>query len=489
MRIKYVIPAFLLFLLAVSAAAVDKSASIEQYHSKGSKRTYQFFVREQQIGTLESKFNGTATFDGVKAYEFSEKLDIDFTPMGQDYRLHAENRHFVDQKGFYVGDDMKLVFGGQSQSLYLKKTMDSLTGYYIANDQRQDISRSMPEQFFAVDNYMIDQLETFLAFQDIKVGDTIETTAIIPQVMATSPVNFAVEDYKMVRYGDVFDSAYVCRFFQPSGQIVYFTKDKRIVRVDQTSQNLTVILKESPLEKMTPPKQPFSFINFIKRIPIYLVFLILGIIFSSALIWKYHRKPDIYIIFVLGGLMYPALHLTQFPLQKWYSAQYVLPGMQAGGSLYLYAAIIALFAGFIQMTLKFIPIGILSLWKRPKQSLAVALGVFCGFGFGLYEACSMTGALYQAGKLVVFSWPVFHQIFALIFHMTSGAALGYGHNRGFKYLFAGWGIMALISAAANYMFVFLNKGILDTGVHELLVAGIYLFTLLAVFIMIKRSRA
>ncbi|MEW5925484.1 MAG: hypothetical protein AB1746_15995, partial [Candidatus Zixiibacteriota bacterium] len=382
----------------------------------------------------------------------------------------------------------KLVFGDQLQSLYLKKNKDSLTGYYIANDQRQEISRPMPEPLFAADNYMIDQLEAFLAFQDISVGDTISSTIIIPQVMATSAVNFAVEDYRLVRYGNVFDSAYVCHFFQPIEQMVYFTKDKRIVRLEQTSQNLTVILKESPLEKMTPPKQPFSFIDFIKRIPIYLVFLILGIIFSSAFIWKYYRKPEIYVIFVLGGLIYPALHLTQFPLQKWYSAQYVLPGMQAGGSIYLYAAIIALIAGLIQMTLKLIPISIMSFWKRPKQPLAVALGVFCGFGFGLYEACSVTGAVYQAGKLAVFSWPIFHQIFAIIFHMISGAALGYGINRGFRHLFVVWSILILVSTAANYMFVFLNKGILDAGAHELLVAAIFLITLLVVYIMVKRAR-
>ena len=485
---KYFVQALLLTLLAVSAMAVEKSTSIEQYRSKGSKRIYQFFIKDQQIGTLESKFNGTATFDGVKAYEFSEKLDIDFTPMGQDYRLNLQNKHFVDTKGLYVGDDMKLVFGGQTQSLYLKKTDDGLTGYYIANDQKQDISRPMPEQYFAVDNYMIDQLEAFLAFQDIKIGDTIETSIIIPQVMATSTVNLVVEDYKMMRYGDVFDSAYVCHFFQPSGQTVYFTKDKRIIRVDQTSQNMTIILKESPLEKMKMPAQPFAFMDFVKRIPIYLVFLILGIIFSSALIWKYHRKPEIYIVFVLGGLIYLAMHLTQFPLQRWYSAEYALPGMRAGGSIYSYAAVIALMAAFVQVTLILIPVGIMSVWKKPKQSLAVALGVFCGFGFGLYEAGSVTGALYQAGKLAVLSWPVFHQSFALIFHMTTGAALAYGINRGFKHLLLWWVILVLVSTLANYMFVFLNKGIFDTGVHELLLAGIYLFTLLAVFIMIQRAR-
>ncbi len=468
--------------------AVEKSASLEQYRSKGSKRTYQFFIKDQKIGTLESRFNGKTTFDDIGAFGFSEKLDIDFTPMGQDYRLHVENMHFVDKGGYYIGDDMKLVFGDQIQTLYLKRTDDSLSGYFIANDRRQDVSRPMPEPLFSGDNYMIDQLECFLAFQDIAVGDTIGGTIFVPQVLATSAIELVVEDYQMVRYGNLFDSAYVCHFFQPSEQTAYFTKDKRLIRIEQPSQNLSIILLENPLDRGTTPAKPFAFIDFIKRLPIYLVFIIFGIIFASSFIWKYHKKYEIYVIFVLGGIIYLLLHLTQFPLQKWYGMQYMLPGMQAGRSLFLYAAVIALIPALIQTTLKLIPIVILYILRKPAQSFSVALGVFCGLGFGLYEACAMTGASYQTGRLAVLSWPVFHQLFALIFHMTSGAALGYGINRGIGHLLGIWGVLVLIHTITNYMFVFLQKGIFDVGVFELLVAFIDLLLLLAVFVMIKWAR-
>jgi RsiW-degrading membrane proteinase PrsW (M82 family) len=182
------------------------------------------------------------------------------------------------------------------------------------------------------------------------------------------------------------------------------------------------------------------------------------------------------------------LFLTQFPLQKWYSDVHIFPGLNSGGSLFYYAIFSALISAVIQELLKLIPIVLVFLWKRPKQFLSVSLGVFCGLGFGIYEACSVTGAMYQSGAITIHSWAVFERIFSIIFHATTGAALGYGINRGFKHLAIIWLTMVAVHSFSSYLVVFLQKGIFDVVIFELFTALIYLLLVLGVYIMIKMAR-
>jgi len=488
MRFRFLIPALLVLVIAVNAVAVTNINPIDKYYPDGLKRLYLFHINEKQVGTLEIKFDGSAKFENQKAYRFTEKLKLDYAPLGQPYNLEIENRHYVDIDGFYIGDDMKLVFDRQSQELYLHKTDDSLLGYYVANKQRQDVAQAMPGSFFSFENNMLDQYELFLAARDISLGDTITDNIILPQTMMTMPVRLVVEDYQFVKYGEVYDSAYVCHFLQPSNQLAYITRDNKLIRVDLPAQDMTIMLSESPLEKMAPKKQAFGFSDFIKRLPIYLVYLILGIIFVSAFIWRYHKSPLVYISFVLGGAVFTVVGLTQIPLQKWYSLNYLIPHVQAGDSLYFYGIIIPLISGLIQETLKLIPIALLCLWRSPKQMYAVAVGVFCGLGFGLYEAGSLTGAAYQSGAVAIFSWPVFESIFAIIFHITGGAAMGYGLNRGFKHTVGIWLMLVLVHSFSSYLIVFRQTGAIDIGIFGLLTALIDLILLLGVYFMIKNAR-
>jgi len=488
MRYRIVLLTLLLAALFINGWAVEKSGSLEEYRDEGSKRIYQITINETPIGSLESVFEGDSKFENSPVYRFTEKLDLDFTSLGQSYSLQIDNKHYVDENGFYAGDDMTLIMGGQSQQLYLSKTDDSLLGYYVTNQPRQDVAQPMPGRIFSADNNMFGQYEMFLAFKDFELGDTISDTVFVPQAMMTAEVQIVIEDFGYVKYGELYDSAYACHYYKPSEMIAYFTRDKKLIRLDQTAQNLRAILSESPLDKAAPKKQPFGIRDFIKRIPLYLVYLILGIIFSSAFIWRYHKKPLIYIALILGGVVFPVLSVTQFPLQKWYSLTYLIPHVQGGGSLYLYGIVLPLLSGLIQETLKLIPIALIFFWRRPKQLYSVAVGLFCGLGFGLYEACSLTGADYQTGMMTIFSWGVLGQIFSIIFHMTSGAAMGYGLNRGFGYLTRIWIVVVLVHTLSKYLLVFLQEGVIDIGVFEFLVAIIDLLLLLGVYLLIKNAR-
>lgn len=462
---------------------------MEDYRSKGSKRTYIFYLREQPFGRFESKLDGRSKLESVSAYRFSEKLSLDLSPFGRDYAIEIESKHYVDDNGYYVGDDMSLLVNDREQKLFLTARPDSIVGYFVRDDSRQDAGVPVSGKTFAADNNMVSQYEIFLAFNDINVGDTIIDTVFVPQTMIRVPVEVIIEDFDWIRYGNLYDSAYVCHFVEPSEQIAYFTRSKKLIRLDQTAQSLQIVLSESPLDKMAPKEKQFRFTDIFWRLPVYLVYLIFGVIFTFPFIKKFYRKPDIYIILILGGALFPLLSITQHPLQRWYANEVVFPGMEAGGSLYYYAILTALMSGFIQELLKLIPIVLFFLLRKPKQLFSIALGIFCGLGFGIYEACSLTGAAYQSGSMEIVSWSVFERIITILFHTTAGAAVGYGINRGLKHLVPIWLVLVIVHSLSNYLVVFLQKGVFDIGILEILLAIIYLVLLLATYILIKKARS
>lgn len=461
---------------------------LDELRDEGSKRTYVFFLNEVQIGKLESKYDGKSKFEGISCHKFSQNLNLDYSPLGREYALEIKNKHYVDSLGHYVGDDMTLKANNQTQRLYLINRQGSLNGFFTRGDEKQDVNLSLGDRFFAVDNNMIDQYEVLLSFKDISIGDTIVDTIFVPQTLNKTLVKIVVESYGLVRYGRLYDSAYVCHFIEPTDMIVYFTRDKKIIKAEQGHQNLQIVLIESPLDKLAPKIKPLTFADFFKRIPVYLVYLIFGLIFVSPFIRKYYRKPEIYMILILGGALFPILSITQFPLQRWYSSQFFIPGVEAGGSLYFYAVFSTLIAGFIQETLRLFPIALFFLWKKPRQMFSITLGVFCGIGFGICEACSLTGAAYQSGAMNVVSWGIFERIFAILFHATAGAAMGYGINRGLKHLSIIWLILIVIHSLSNYLVVFFQKAIIDVALLEIMIGLIDLLLVLGVYLTIKGAR-
>jgi len=484
MLIRFVL---LFFCSAPAVYSFTAIKSIDDYVSVGTERQYQYIAQDTLFGTLNVKFRGEEDFEGTPAYKFEANLDFDYTKIGNPVQLNISDNFYTDKQGYYVGNSMKAQVGLKKQTLFLEHQGDSLKGYFEASGVRQDRNMALSPMIRAVDNNMIYQMELFLSFHDFNVGDTITDSAFVPQVMTMAPMKLAVEDYRPVRYGDLVDSAYVLHMLAPQEQYVYYTPDHRIVKIDITGQQIQIILSEDVFEKMAPHEASGGFTDFIARLPIYLVYLFISILFALPFLKNNYKKVEIYFIFILGCAMFPLIASTQVPLQKWYSVKVLIPAMREGGSLYSYGLVSALIGGIIQETLKFIPILLAFLFRKPDRRTLIVYGIFSGLGFGFYEACSVTGAAFQTGVLGVFSWGVFERIFTMLFHTTSGALLGYGLGLGVLPLISAWLIASLLHTLENYTIIFYQKGQIDLGLFELMIAFINLIFLAVVWLITRRA--
>jgi hypothetical protein len=269
--------------------------------------------------------------------------------------------------------------------------------------------------------------------------------------------------------------------------LVYFTKDRKVIRVDQISQGTRIILFQSPLEKMAPRKSSYTIVDFFRRIPLYIVFLIFGVIFVSPFVGRYYKRLEFYLALLLGGATFAAVKQLIFPLQKWYGSEILIPAVESGGSLYYYAIYTALISGLLYETIKLLPIALVYFWKKPNRRYAIALGVICGLGFGIYGAGSFAGSAYQTGILKIVSWPVFEQIVFILFSATAGAAFGFGFSRGARNLLPLWIIMVVIRALSDYLVVFLQKSIFDMPILQLVRALVCVLTIAALYIVVKKA--
>ncbi|MCP4703108.1 MAG: hypothetical protein GY865_00740 [candidate division Zixibacteria bacterium] len=478
-------------LLVVSflniAFAVAPVKSLDEYREEDSKRTYLFTVNNQQFGILESIYEGESEFDGIEAFKFEEKLSFDYTALGNPMKISIVNRQYVNKYNSYVGTDLNAAIDTNFQNLYLKHVGDSIIGFFSNNDAKQNIGTMVPPDYFSIDNNMIDQLEAFLAFYGVNVGDTIIDTVFVPQITQQTVFKGVVTDYVGIRYGNLFDSAFQIDFTDPAIQKVYFTRDHKVIRVDLETQNITVILSEDPIEKYSPPEPTFGFSDFIAQLPFYAIFILIGGIFSIPFIRKQYNNPDIYIALVLGGVICSLIGATQVPLQKWFASAYLIPGLKEGGSLYYYGIFSALISGVVQEFLKIVIIITIFVVRKPELKSMTILGLFCGLGFGIYEACTITGAALQSGAMSIFSWGMFERFVAILFHATTGTLLGYGLSRGFKYVLIYWTTAVLVHSIINYMIIFLHRNVINLAMFELLVAFINIIFVLAVYLIIKRN--
>ena len=118
----------------------------------------------------------------------------------------------------------------------------------------------------------------------------------------------------------------------------------------------------------------------------------------------------------------------------------------------------------------------------------IPIGLFCGLGFGIYEAGAITGAALQSGAMSIFSWGFFERFFAILFHAATGILLAYGLARGLGKLLIIWPLIALLHSFTNYLIVFLHRRVIDIGLFEIMTAFIVLVFTLIVYLIAGRKR-
>jgi hypothetical protein len=471
----------------LAAPTASGNIIIDKLRPQGSKRIYEFYIRDQKFGRLESEARGKTSFEGNSGYKFDEKLELDFTPFGNQYKMKVKREHYIRDDGFYLGDRMDIAVNEEAQEIKLLLKNNTLGGFLERNGVRESINMPLESDIFCADNYMIDQYELFLAQKKLAVGDSIMDTIFIPQAMIKAPVKIIIESFLPTRFGNLADSTFVCHFIEPSDQIAYVTKDKKIVRINQPSQGISAVLIEDPLAKFKMPSKSLTLGGIVKRTPLYILYLAFGILLSSPFLWRHYRNYGIYAAIILAAAAHNLLKITHIPLQEWYTTAVIIPGMKAGGSIYAYAIVSALFVGIIQEIVKFIPIILLYNFARKSSRWIMIIGLSCGLGFGVYDAGALTGAAYEAGTMKILSWPIFERLIWILFHITAGALIGFGLSKGIKSLTASLvGAMA-IHALASFLIVFVQKRLVDFAVFEIIQALIVLLFLMAVYLFIRKS--
>ena len=209
MKAKNILLISLLCLISAGFAhAVTPLQSIEQFRGEATVRTYFFIYDNQEIGRLESKFVGRDEFENIDAYKFEEKLTFDYSTLGNPLKIAMICRHYVDKNGIYVGTDMNAALDTNYQALHLKRQADSIVGTFKSDETVRGISIELRPSFRSIDNNMIDQLEMFLAFRGVEVGDKLNDSVFVPQVIQKTVFRGTVESFGEVTYGNLTDSAY-----------------------------------------------------------------------------------------------------------------------------------------------------------------------------------------------------------------------------------------------------------------------------------------
>jgi hypothetical protein len=258
--------------------------------------------------------------------------------------------------------------------------------------------------------------------------------------------------------------------------------------MDQPAQRLSAVLEESAFDRMAPQQRAFTFNDFLWRLPIYAIFIVFGALLAYPFVRGRFNKSVFYMAVIMGVLVYQLIKVTQIPLQQWYTLNYLIPGIRSGGSIYTLTLFPSLAAAFFQEFLKLLPLVLLWQWKKPRQTDLIALGVFCGLGMGVYEACYLTGAPFQAGTLGILSWGVWERLFAIVFHAVAGAVFGYALSRGWLKLLMAVLTMILIRFVTGYLIVFVQSRAIDVALMQIIHAMIVLITVLVAYLHIKASR-
>jgi hypothetical protein len=473
-----------MFVASVIGAQIPSQGdSIEKYWREGEKRIYRFMIGDLDIGRLEAVMDDIDKKDGRLYYEIKEKLILNFTEQERSFVFGADGRLSVNDAGYFLSGEVEVRVDDRKEKI--EASFDAKAGEIIARRGDEEagarkISASGP--VYALDNYMLDQFELALMSHTFLVGKPIIIPALSIQGMYAAEYEFAPVGKVQVQYGAFTDSVWQIDLVRPARASFYIDRGRRIVKWVDHDRDLTAEVVIDPFAKRgAPQKSLVEHINdHMIRLPIYGIYLLMAAIWLLFLGRDSYRLKWSYLLFILGGLAYPLIYITQAPLQESYATNVLAPAMGAGESIIIPAVIPALLTGLIQETLKFIPLLLIARFLRPNTAVLISLGAFIGAGFGWVEACHIIAPMFQARVLT--GYALIERVFTIMFHVTMGAALGYGLGR--RKIWQFWLAAVGLHAFANYLIVFVQLKMLTIkGINIIL--GLYDMALLAGMVYLR----
>jgi len=503
MRYRTYILLFSLCLLAVAVpgsaqpdstgrrTSVAASPDFGAYRPLGEFRLWTLIVRDSVVGKYTSTVTGTTVVDGLSGYVIKEELNVDMSRAARPgnavrYRLSSERQVAAD--GTYFGDVMDFTVNDDTARIELRREGPSLEGSVRQGGRETPQSIAFDPPVFAVDNLLFDQLELFLAMQDIVVGDTLRATLFVPRDLATAPLTASVESFQYYQlYRGVFDSVFVIKFLQPQAMVAYFSPLKRLLKIhvvaSQVKAYLDIVRKEPPPPPRTSASETAT--RMVSLVPGYIVYALLGLLSAALFVGDQYRRKLTYLALLVGAGGFLLTTITLLPLQFWLLRTVLIPGAARGGSPYWLGLLPALAAGIIEELLKLaLLVGTAAVAKLAAERVR-GVGTALGAGFGILWACHLA----TISNSDPFSWALLERGFTILFHAVSGAWLGRAlYLRSAQHRW--WPVVILLvatNALLHYLPVFVQQGVISAVVLHLLVPTLVLALALAALMSFRKG--
>ena len=489
-------------LICTSVSFADRAIqgfeTFNQYRDIGDYRLWSFIAKDSLIGTFVSQVKNQITIDNTLGYVLEQHLKLDYNKISSNLTFDISNRHIVSDKGVYLGDNMKLTINGQTEESSLERKGTEVVGFTTRNDQKIDQKLNIGDIKFAVENNYIDELELFLATQDITVGTEINDSIFMSQSLIHAQIFGIVEDFKNVQlYNQVFDSCFRIEFTYPTLMTAYFTPDKRLVKLVVPSQELKIYQDAvtNPLKTKLGGKKATETIPQVllkphmsigKLLLMSLIYFVIGASITLFFIKKIYKNVLAYIALLVSSIIFIIIPFTQIPLQEYLFTEIFVPHVIRGGESALFWGLFpALTAGVMQELLILVTLILFFKYFKVKEHNYLPIGAIFGFGFGFIEAAFLA---YGSPESILLGVNLIERIFLIMFHISSAVFLSYALKENIQKALIFVIITIVLNSTFRYFPVFVQNKIITPELMTITLALIsVIFFASTVFLSNKKE--
>ena len=478
---------------AVAQRSIRASASVEAFRPVGDMRVWQFFAKQTTFGQLTSIVTGRHEIDGRSALTLRESLEVDFTKIGGEAHEIIRGESYVTSSGRFAGCDFEIGPPEQAERLVMSLSDDGLDGYYTRGGEELDIDQPMTAESFFWDPHFVDQLEIYLGLQDLEIGTVINDSIFLPQSLIHARIAGQVVYFMWQEiYKGKIDSVFVIRLTEPSTYQLFFTPDKKLVRVDMVDQGVRVyqdLVRQTKIpgssEAATSREAPFSLRALLFKLPHYVAFVLVLGLSILLLAPRAFRWSSSYLALLIGAILYIVTVLAVNPALIWVARHLVDLRSVSGSSFYFAGTLLPLMTGLIQAAFIYAGLYFIGRLSASRTYRYSGLGVFLGGAFGLAESMYLSGWQTE----VLFAWPLLERACMIIMHAASGALIGRFMTGDRVHLV--WAIIAAaaVNGAMRYLPLLVQTRMIDMeAVHFIMALGTLVY-LLGVVVLSRRTPA
>lgn len=409
---------------AVRERSLPAVESAEEFRPVGDYRVWRFFGKQTTFGKINSTVKGLTEIDGREALILEEELQVDYTKIGSELQIEVSGESYVSFSGHYLGSKLTVGATGAQERLEMMRHGERLEGFYTRSGSEHDIDHPIGGDYFFWDMNFVDQLEYFLAMQDLAIGTQINDSIFMPQSMIAAPITGQVLYFMWQEiYKGKIDSVFIIRMTEPVECQLYWTPDRRLVRVDFLEQGIR-LYQDFAGVRQTPPTASTESVGSLRsllfKLPHYVAFVVIAGIVVLFFAAQAFRWSDSYLFLGAGILVYFLVPMAANPLIALLVEGWVHPALASGSSLLAVGIVPSVLLALIQTGLLVGAIYGLTTWLKPKEYRSVGLGAFLGAGFGLTEAIIISGL----SVTYLFDWALAERVSFILLHTVSGALIG-----------------------------------------------------------------